>query len=77
MTLTAEIRLLKAQMTDRRLSSRDVNAAIAVQEHGSRPDEDLGIQGLTIVMHLKGKDDLVINTDLTQAEAHPWQAIAS
>lgn len=65
MALTAEIRLLKAQMTDR-LINGEPDTGIAVQDHESRPDEDLGIQGLTIVMHLKGKDDLVINTDLTQ-----------
>jgi len=28
--------------------------------------EDVGIQGLTIVLHLKGEDDLVISTDLTK-----------
>ena len=28
-------------------------------------EDGLGLQGLTIVMHMKGKDDLVINTDLT------------
>ena len=65
MALTAEIRLLKAQMTDR-LSSGEADTGIAVPDHESRPDEDQGIQGLTIVMHLKGKDDLVINTDLTR-----------
>lgn len=27
-------------------------------------DEGLGVEGLTIVVHLKGRDDLVINTDL-------------
>ena len=27
---------------------------------------EAGIEGLTIVMHMKGKDDLVINTDLTR-----------
>jgi hypothetical protein len=26
--------------------------------------DDVGIEGLTVVVHLKGKDDLVINTDL-------------
>lgn len=65
MALTAEIRLLKAQMTNR-LPSAEADTGITVQNHEWRPDEDLGIQGLTIVMHLKGKDDLVINTDLTQ-----------
>ncbi|KAK4661444.1 uncharacterized protein QC763_702175 [Podospora pseudopauciseta] len=29
-------------------------------------DDDVGIQGLTIVLHLRGKDDLVISTDLTR-----------
>ncbi|KAK0711188.1 hypothetical protein B0H67DRAFT_278671 [Lasiosphaeris hirsuta] len=29
-------------------------------------DDDVGIQGLTIVLHLRGKDDLVISTNLTQ-----------
>ena len=28
-------------------------------------DDDVGIRGLTIVLHLKDKDDLVISTDLT------------
>ena len=30
------------------------------------PEDDLGIEGLTIVMHMRNKDDLVINTDLTR-----------
>lgn len=25
---------------------------------------DIGLEGLTIVLHMRGKDDLVINTDL-------------
>ncbi|KAK3380068.1 hypothetical protein B0T24DRAFT_675802 [Lasiosphaeria ovina] len=29
-------------------------------------DDDVGIQGLTIVLHLRGKDDLIISTDLTR-----------
>ncbi|KAK0621366.1 hypothetical protein B0T17DRAFT_617819 [Bombardia bombarda] len=29
-------------------------------------DDDVGIRGLTIVLHLRGKDDLVISTDLTR-----------
>ena len=28
--------------------------------------DDVGIRGLTIVLHLRGKDDLVISTDLTR-----------
>ncbi|KAF4457503.1 hypothetical protein F53441_553 [Fusarium austroafricanum] len=30
----------------------------------SHPNGDIDIEGLTVVMHLRGKDDLVINTDL-------------
>jgi hypothetical protein len=29
-------------------------------------EDDVGIEGLTIVLHLKGKDDLVISADLTR-----------
>lgn len=66
MALTSEIRQLKAEMSTR-VSFHDVDANSA-RGPGSQQqqDEDLGIQGLTIVMHLRGKDDLVINTDLTQ-----------
>lgn len=28
--------------------------------------DDFGIEGITIVIHLRGKDDLVISTDLTR-----------
>ncbi|KAK8138912.1 hypothetical protein PG984_002292 [Apiospora sp. TS-2023a] len=67
MELTSEIRQLKAEMSTR-VSFHDVDAGSAArgQDSQQQQDEDLGIQGLTIVMHLKGKDDLVINTDLTQ-----------
>lgn len=30
--------------------------------------DDIGLEGLTIVLHLRGKDDLVINTDLRELE---------
>ncbi|KAK8874615.1 hypothetical protein PGQ11_005129 [Apiospora arundinis] len=71
MALTSEIRQLKAEMSTR-VSFHDVDDESArgqgsqQQQQQQQQDEDLGIQGLTIVMHLKGKDDLVINTDLTQ-----------
>lgn len=32
-----------------------------------QPD-DIGLEGLTIVLHMKGRDDLVINTDLRNLE---------
>ncbi|KAI0021985.1 hypothetical protein F4780DRAFT_238748 [Xylariomycetidae sp. FL0641] len=79
LALTAEIRLLKAEMTStRRASLRGDSQAWdnsmqesqdeqrgAVMGGGSQEDE-FAISGLTIVMHMKGKDDIVINTDLTQ-----------
>lgn len=34
--------------------------------HDGHSCREVGIEGLTIVMHMKGKDDLVINTDLTR-----------
>ncbi|KAH8674099.1 hypothetical protein BX600DRAFT_456988 [Xylariales sp. PMI_506] len=66
--LTAEIRLLKAEMSVR-TSAAGMEQRINEQVQTDMPREDcedLGIQGVTIVMHLRGKDDLVINTDLTQ-----------
>ncbi|KAK8049271.1 hypothetical protein PG994_011001 [Apiospora phragmitis] len=65
MTLTSEIRQLKAEMSTR-VSFHEADADLARDQGSQQQDEDLGIQGLTIVMHLRGKDDLVINTDLTQ-----------
>ncbi|KAK3997229.1 hypothetical protein QBC44DRAFT_376731 [Cladorrhinum sp. PSN332] len=42
---------------------------------GEEDDDDVGIQGLTIVLHLKGKDDLVISTDLTNAGSQAGLAV--
>ncbi|KAH6653859.1 hypothetical protein BKA67DRAFT_262670 [Truncatella angustata] len=59
MDLTSEVRQLKAEMS--------TMGRVETEEHGTAcEDSTLGIEGLTIVMHLKNKDDLVINTDLTQ-----------
>lgn len=33
-----------------------------------RQPDDIGLEGLTIVLHMKGRDDLVINTDLRNLE---------
>ncbi|KLU88985.1 hypothetical protein MAPG_07964 [Magnaporthiopsis poae ATCC 64411] len=51
-------------MSDLRASEmawHEVHAALG------RTDDDLGLEGLTIVIHRKGRDDLVINTDLREA----------
>ncbi|KAK2590041.1 hypothetical protein QQS21_012282 [Conoideocrella luteorostrata] len=60
------------------VSSQDM---LGPYEHGSRlkgadayvgyegdPADELGIEGLTIIIHMKHKDDLVINTDLNGRE---------
>ncbi|KAK7743740.1 hypothetical protein SLS62_010432 [Diatrype stigma] len=31
-------------------------------------DDDIGLEGVTIVMHMRDKDDLIIDTDLTQGQ---------
>lgn len=61
MNLTAEVRQLKAEI----ISRERLRETLAFNEG----DDELGVEGLTIVMHLKGKDDLVINTDLTRASS--------
>lgn len=38
-------------------------------EGAQRESDDIGLEGLTIVLHMKGKDDLVINTDLSNLDA--------
>ncbi|KAF9872670.1 hypothetical protein CkaCkLH20_09849 [Colletotrichum karsti] len=66
MDLTAEVRHLKAEIVSReRIGLSLADAGITINQD----DDDLGVEGLTIVMHLKGKDDLVINTDLTRASS--------
>ncbi|KAI1464780.1 uncharacterized protein F4812DRAFT_467024 [Daldinia caldariorum] len=78
LALTAEIRLLKAELSTRAsLRGPDVGYTGGAGDGGVRGEaedgdeggdgDDLGIEGVTIVVHLKGRDDLVINTDLTQA----------
>lgn len=70
--LAAEMIQLKAEIAnkeDRGLDGDDSAAAQDSEEGAGDKQEDgqLGLEGLTIVMHLKGKEDLVINTDLREA----------
>lgn len=37
-------------------------------EKGYFYDDDIGLEGVTIVMHMRDKDDLIIDTDLTQGQ---------
>ncbi|KAH8176322.1 hypothetical protein LIA77_04740 [Sarocladium implicatum] len=56
--LSSEMALMRAELRPWR------SEASGAQETHNCPEA--GIEGLTIVMHMKGKDDLVINTDLTR-----------
>ncbi|KAI0835539.1 hypothetical protein F5Y06DRAFT_305808 [Hypoxylon sp. FL0890] len=67
LALAAEIRLLKAELATR--ASLAIRDADYTEEGGgslANDDDDLGIESVTIIIHLRGRDDLVINTDLTQ-----------
>ncbi|KAI1333701.1 hypothetical protein F5Y15DRAFT_337829 [Xylariaceae sp. FL0016] len=66
--LTSEIRLLKAEMSSQSVQNSEIRTNTGQEHHDTMADQedDLGIQGVTIIMHLQGKDDIVINTDLTQ-----------
>ncbi|KAI2626506.1 hypothetical protein GGR54DRAFT_637077 [Hypoxylon sp. NC1633] len=67
LALAAEIRLLKAELSTRAsLRGTDLGDARQGGEDVANEDDDLGIEGVTIIMHLRGRDDMVINTDLTQ-----------
>ncbi|KAI1085690.1 hypothetical protein F5B20DRAFT_12956 [Whalleya microplaca] len=67
LALTAEVRQLKAEIATRAsLRGIGISDTGYSEEQTANQDEHLGLLGVTIVMHLKDKDDLVINTDLTQ-----------
>lgn len=55
---------LKSQVDELGLESGRPSPAKQAQGVCSRSNGDVDIEGLTVVMHLRGKDDLVINTDL-------------
>ncbi|KAK1676754.1 hypothetical protein BDP55DRAFT_660659 [Colletotrichum godetiae] len=68
LNLTAEVRELKAELVSQ--ERRDAPGLVDVGVNVNREDDyELGVEGLTIVMHLRGKDDLIINTDLTHASS--------
>lgn len=69
LALAAEIRQLKAEMSTRAsLMSSDILTTSA--HGGGRDDDGLDLIGVTIILHFRDRDDIVINTDLTQ-EAFP------
>ncbi|KAF4992951.1 hypothetical protein FGRMN_6819 [Fusarium graminum] len=60
---------LKSQINQLELESSCLPGGKSAESVGpshSQPHDDIGIEGLTIVMHFRGKDDLVINTDLRE-----------
>lgn len=59
MDLSAEVDQLRSELDS--CEPGEMNSARMEREHEC---DDAGIDGLTVVIHLKGRDDLVINTDL-------------
>ncbi|KAK3333997.1 hypothetical protein B0T19DRAFT_440692 [Cercophora scortea] len=56
----------RAQRAER-MERRSLRVVCEPEEGGEGEDgDDVGIRGLTIVLHLRGKDDLVISTDLSR-----------
>lgn len=67
--LSAELQRSEADISPKANSEVQVEGVgTRTRDSSSQLDEaeDVGIQGLTIVLHLRGKDDLVISTDLTR-----------
>ncbi|KAL8311675.1 hypothetical protein RB597_002346 [Gaeumannomyces tritici] len=66
LVLASEVHELRVAMSDLRASELAWHEAHDVAL-GRGDEDELGLEGLTIVVHMKGKDDLVINTDLREA----------
>jgi hypothetical protein len=66
--LTAEVEQLRAEcLCPDAAGDKAADCVTKPEEvNACEQEENLGIEGLTIVMHLRGRDDLVINTHLTQ-----------
>lgn len=55
--------------SDHQCDWKDRYLAVKPDVEGAQSQrDDIGLEGLTIVLHLRGKDDLVINTDLRELE---------
>ncbi len=74
MELTSEIRMLKAEVSTRAAMmgeevpqfARGEGAATLAEDQ----EDDIGLEGVTIVMRMRDKDDLVIDADLT----YDWES---
>lgn len=64
MVLAAEIRQLKADMLTRQ--SIGDSGILTTRHEEEHIGDDVDIRGLTIVLHFKNRDDIVVDTDLTQ-----------
>ena len=65
LALTAEVRHLKAEVTGRQQQQDAEAEGRAARRAADEQQDDVGLEALTIVMHMKGgREDLVINTDL-------------
>jgi hypothetical protein len=73
MDLSSEVEQLKSDLSSHKAvdlglgASMTTRAEVGVRDTIARHEcPDFRIEGLTIVMHMRGQDDLVINTDLKQ-----------
>lgn len=81
-SLMAELRQVGTDMPPRATSEAGLGENGTGQHDISRrPDvddddtDDIGIWGLTVILHLRGKDDLVISTDLTRDVPSPVRSV--
>ncbi|KAF4463366.1 atp synthase delta mitochondrial precursor [Fusarium albosuccineum] len=66
MDLSTEIKQLKSEASQVAEGQGAQGVDVGVGTSFSHKCPDISIEGLTIVMHMRGKDDLVINTDLKE-----------
>ncbi|KAJ3522134.1 hypothetical protein NM208_g12989 [Fusarium decemcellulare] len=66
MDLSTEIKQLKSEASQVAEGQGTQGVDVGVGTSFSHKCPDISIEGLTIVMHMRGKDDLVINTDLKE-----------
>lgn len=61
---TAGSHPVKKASTDHECEWKDKYMALQADVDAQERPGDIGLEGLTIVLHMQGRDDLVINTDL-------------
>jgi len=58
----------KASTDDHQCEWKDKYITLQTDMDRRGRTDDIGLEGLTIVLHMQGRDDLVINTDLRNLE---------